>query len=371
MLSKSISVSTYLVHHNILAITENKDFIYFENLLHWQTKAKGAFAKKSWQSFEYDWPIFLRFCRCNEFKPLPAEPETIRLFILSLILYIKRTTLPDEIHADIKTIEQELGKARIIRSIAPRKIATVRRYVSTIATAHKAANAPNPVDTETVKLALKKAARVSEGNQTQRKPIRKDEIRMLRQLDGVSLRGQQDIMITLVGYETGIRCAAISRIAVEDIAWQSDGSAHIFIWRDKTDLENKGHWKYLSPDTSSRIRYWLDLNRLETGPVFRGILGNSKSIKGKLLEKAISGESIRNAMKRCMNRIGKDTKLIGAHSTRIGGAQDIREANFSMIEIMAYGGWKSPAMPMKYTEKLDVKETAMAKLLGAKKQDNI
>ena len=50
------------------------------------------------------------------------------------------------------------------------------------------------------------------------------------------------------------------------------------------------------------------------------------------------------------------------HSVRIGVAQDMVSAGFSLPEIMLSGGWKSPEMVSRYSEHLQVRKGAAAKL---------
>lgn len=50
------------------------------------------------------------------------------------------------------------------------------------------------------------------------------------------------------------------------------------------------------------------------------------------------------------------------HSGRVGAAQDLTAAGIDLPEIMLAGGWRTPAMPARYSEKLATKRGGMAKL---------
>ena len=56
------------------------------------------------------------------------------------------------------------------------------------------------------------------------------------------------------------------------------------------------------------------------------------------------------------------TEGISGHSTRVGAAQDLTAAGFGLAEIMQNGRWKTGETLMRYTEHLQARRGAMAKL---------
>ena len=52
----------------------------------------------------------------------------------------------------------------------------------------------------------------------------------------------------------------------------------------------------------------------------------------------------------------------GGHSMRVGGAQQLAMAGFSLPMIMLAGRWSDPAMVKMYIRHIDVQHSAMAKL---------
>ncbi len=61
-------------------------------------------------------------------------------------------------------------------------------------------------------------------------------------------------------------------------------------------------------------------------------------------------------------------KLSG-HSTRVGAAQDMVAAGLEVTEVMQAGGWKTPVMVARYSEHLQARRGAAAKL--AEKQGRV
>jgi hypothetical protein len=53
---------------------------------------------------------------------------------------------------------------------------------------------------------------------------------------------------------------------------------------------------------------------------------------------------------------------LSGHSTRVGAAQDLRQAGASVLDLQAEGGWRDPRMPGRYTRALDAVHGAMARL---------
>ena len=81
------------------------------------------------------------------------------------------------------------------------------------------------------------------------------------------------------------------------------------------------------------LRRWLDASGNLPGPLFRSVR------KGGIAADGISG-----------------------HSTRVGAAQDLAAAGFGLPETMVAGGWRSPEMVGRYTERQAVAGGAMARL---------
>lgn len=123
-------------------------------------------------------------------------------------------------------------------------------------------------------------------------------------------------------------------------------TAQVRIYQHKTTHNNTPLYKRISPDLYQRLQAWRDTAGIVVGLVFRPLPGSRNNLKN-LPASALSPHAIASAMKRCMARIGvTDLALIGGHSTRIGGALDIAQDG-DLQDLMRYGNWKSPAMPLR------------------------
>jgi hypothetical protein len=115
-------------------------------LLEWQALAEGAYSANALRAQKADGAIFQAFCESRGEPYLPADPKTIRAFI-------------DD------------------RVKAPKKPATVKRYVATVARVHIAAGLLNPCSSEAVRLGLQKMGRETSAWQTQARALGWKEIK--------------------------------------------------------------------------------------------------------------------------------------------------------------------------------------------------
>src|ERR1700681_2116635 len=92
---------------------------FYGRLDDWSSMAQGAFAANTVRAWKADWDIFDEYCGRLGAQSLPALPRTVREFVFDCLTKQK-------------------------------KPATIRRYVSTIGRAHRAAGVSDPTATETV-----------------------------------------------------------------------------------------------------------------------------------------------------------------------------------------------------------------------------
>lgn len=150
--------------------------------------------------------------------PLPASPATVAAFIEAC---------------------GEAGK----------KPATVRRYLATIACAHRAAKLINPNDDEDVKLALKGLYNKSPARQRQAKALGWHQIKRFLITAGEGIRADRERALLCVGYDTMARRSELVALDVEDFSFLNDGTGRVLIRRSKTDQVGEGSKAYLYPDT--------------------------------------------------------------------------------------------------------------------------
>lgn len=229
------------------------------------------------------------------------------------------------------------------------KPATVDSYVAAVAAMHRQLDIPSPADAQVVRDA-KKALRSAKGSeQRQAAPMRRRDIdRALADLGG-SLIELRDRALIALAYDTLARASELVALDVADVV-EDDDSASVRIRRSKTDQAGRGHSRFVGPDSMRYLREWIEAAGLDDeSPLFVPL---SAQGHGERLTR-------RDVARIFGRRIGGG---VSAHSARVGAAIDQRAAGLSTGEIAQAGGWKGEAMPHRYTQHLDTRESASAKL---------
>ena len=302
-----------------------------EKVRAWWRKARRVYPEATLRAWRFDWAVFLAFCKPRDLSPLPASPATIAAFI-----------------ADC--------------GAAAKKPATIRRYLSTIATAHRAAKIPNPNDDEDVKLALKALQDTTPKRQRQAKALGWHEIKRFLITAGVGIRADRERALLCVAYDTMARRREVVAMDVEDFAFMEDGSGRVIIRRSKTDQTGEGALAYLSPDTVAYLQAWLKASGINSGAVFRRLIGRGR------IGPRLQVDAIAQTFKRVAEFVGmteEEMRQVSGHSIRVGATQDMLALNIDLASVMQSGRWKTTVMPMRYGEKVQAGRGGMARTARA------
>jgi len=280
-------------------------------------KAAGAYAANTLKAWAADAKLFWAWCQAQDRTPLPAQPETVAAFI------------------------QSTG--------APRKVATVRRYLASLGALHRAAQLADPTKHQDVTLALRtqqlSKAIAGDGRQEQAAPLNYAHLEAAFAVFGDRPIDRFTRALVSVAFECLCRSEDLIRFDVEHLAVMEDGTGRLLITKGKTDQAGEGKTMYLSATTVRHLHHWLACKPHHSGPLFRPV---AKS--GVVGEARISHMAVVRAMKRAARAAGLDESGISSHSCRVGAAQDLLAEGFSLAEIMEAGRWTTERMPARYTE---------------------
>jgi integrase len=278
----------------------------------------AAKAESTRRAYRTDWEDFDRWCRRHSLIALPASPQTVALYITDLA--------------------------------ATHKPATLRRRLTVISGAHRAAGHPTPASMQEalVSETLKGIRRTLGTAQGGKRPLFTKQVRAMIRALPATPRGTRDRALLLLGFAGGFRRSELASLACEDVAETDDGLV-IRIRRSKTDQEGRGREvaaPYGShPDTCPvrGYREWLACSGVATGPIFREI-----DRHGRIGERSIHKDSIGMIVKRAVAGIGLNPADYAGHSLRAGLATQAYLNGATELAIMQQTGHRSLATVRKY-----------------------
>ncbi len=313
----------------------------------WWERAQRVYPAATQKAWRCDWAVFLKFCEPMNPCPLPATPETVATFVAQC-------------------------------RIEGKKPATVRRYLSTIALAHRVAKLVNPCADEAVQLEIKGLYNAMSARQRQAKALGWAEIKKFIDTAGQSLPATRERALVCVAYDTMARRSELIAFNLEDFDFLPDGTGRALIRRSKTDQVGEGNTAYLSRATVRYLRLWLDAAEIKEGAVFRRVIGRGTAQdlpagRGRIAER-LSVDAIAQAFKRVAKWIkmpAEEVAQVSGHSIRVGATQDLLALNIDLASLMQAGRWKTNRMPMRYGEHVLAARGGMARAAAAQGRDNI
>lgn len=278
-------------------------------------------ARNTLKAYMSDWRDFEKWCADMGKVPLPADPDTVVLYLSSL---------------------------------APvRKCSTLERRVSAITHKHKWAALPSP-NTQAVHSFLAGARRKSTARVRRKAAITTDELsrvcNYLRKKGGA--RAIRDRAAILLGFSAAFRRSDVVCPDLEDISLGPDRVA-ISLWRSKTDQEGKGREMVIPRAKRAglcvvrALAAWLEVRGDWQGPLFCEITRWGEEIEGNRM----SADTLYHALRTAAMNAGMDYRKFGSHSLRAGAATAAADDGADVFQIMALTGHKSANMAAQYVRR--------------------
>jgi integrase len=319
-----------------------KTLFYLEQ---WWQRAQGAYPPNTRKAWACDWKVFINFCGPRALCALPASPETLAAFV-----QFCRESL--------------------------KKPATVQRYLSTIALAHRVAKLMNPCDDEAVRLEIKGFTNAVGVRQRQARALGWQQIKQFLETAGESLPATRERALICVAYDTMARRSELVAFDLGDFRFLTDGTGRALIRRSKTDQVGEGNAAYLSRTTVRYLKLWLDAVEITEGAVFRRVVGRgtAKDLpagRGRIAQR-LSVDAIAQAFKRVAKWIkmpAEDVAQVSGHSIRVGATQDLLALNIDLASVMQAGRWRTNRMPMRYGEHVLAAKGGMARAAQVQGRD--
>jgi integrase len=311
----------------------------------WWERAQRVYPPNTRKAWAHDWNSFIGFCASRDLTSLPARPDTVAAYVV----FCRETS---------------------------KKPASVRRYLSTIALAHRIAKVVNPCEDEVVQLELKALTNAVSVRQRQARGLGWVDIQKFLETAGESLPATRERALLCVAYDTMARRSELVAFDLEEFNFLLDGTGRVLIRRSKTDQAGEGNSAYLSRTTVRYLKRWLDTAGIKQGAVFRRVIGRgtAKDLpdgQGRIGER-LNVDAIAQAFKRVAKWIklpASEVAQVSGHSIRVGATQDLLALNIDLASVMQAGRWKTNRMPMRYGEHVLAARGGMARAAEVQGRD--
>lgn len=226
-------------------------------------------------------------------------------------------------------------------------VATIQRRVASISKAHEMAGLPNPCRAEIVKATLSGLRRKRGTAQRQAKALLRDDLLLVLDRLGETLRDQRDRALLLLGFAGGFRRSELVALEHADIEPARQGLI-VTIRRSKTDQEGAGRRIGIPHGRTrhcpvSAVEAWLGASSIVSGPVFRPI-----NRHGHVDANPLTGDAVSVLLRERLQRAGIDPDGYSGHSLRAGFATSAAQAGVSTLKIRQQTGHASDAMLARY-----------------------
>ena len=270
--------------------------------------ARGALSANTERAMRSDLAIYAAWCAARGVSALPASAATIAAFVDAM--------------------------ARV------RAPSTVRRYVASIAAAHRALGRAKTARRDPVRRALQRMHRRTGRRQAQAKGLTGALRQRLLDAPGERLIDVRNRAL--------LRRSELVSLTVSDVLEEINGTATVLVRRSKADPEGRGATVYLARDSVGRVREWSQRSGVCDGRLFRSLC---RGVVGAGLD-ASQVPRIFKAMAKRAGVSGAVVQHISGHSTRVGAAQDMVASGIGMAAILHAGRWKTTTMVNRYGERL-------------------
>ena len=279
--------------------------------------ATALIAEETLRAYATAWKGFRAWCETNNLPSLPAEPET-------LILY-----LTDRASAGIRP-------------------ATWLKWCAAVSHYHRAAGYESPSAAPAVRRAIKGLRRRYGSAQTQKAPLLIDELRGALALLPETIRGRRDAALLLLGFAGAFRRSELAGLDVGDIEETRQGLV-VTLRFSKTDQEGRGRTVAIpfgrQPLTCPvrAVRAWRDIAAIRSGPLLRSV-----DRHGNVSKRRMHPETVAAVVKRLCAAIGLDAGRYAGHSLRAGLVTSALLAGSDDRSVMRQTGHKGREMVDRY-----------------------
>jgi integrase len=226
-------------------------------------------------------------------------------------------------------------------------VATLVRHLASISKAHEARGYANPTRSELVRATLRGIRRVKGCAQREAKPLLRDDLLLVLDAMGDSIKDMRDRALLLIGFAGALRRSELVGLDVGDIEHVRQGII-LHLRRSKTDQDGEGR-KIGIPFGRTRwcpvaaLDAWLTASGIAEGAIFR-----PGDRHGRMHGARLSGEAVSLVVRERVAAAGLEPTLYSGHSLRAGLATSAAQAGVPTWRIKAQTRHASDAMLARY-----------------------
>ncbi len=278
--------------------------------------ADASRAPSTERAYAADWRDFSTFANRIGRDRLPAEAETVALYV-----------------ADLRR--------------RGRRPATIARKLAAIAVYHRSAGHRSPAEHDVVRAVVRGTRRELGVAQRQSTALSLEGLtRVLAEIPP-DVRGLRDRALLLVGWAGALRRSELVALEFADLRFEEEGLV-IRIRRSKTDQDAAGDIVAIALGSEATtcpivaLRTWIEAAEMTSGPIFRRVRRN-----GAIGTDALTGYAVALIMAARARAVGLDGDFAG-HSLRSGFATAAARAGSTERAIMRHGRWRDSASARRY-----------------------
>lgn len=289
-------------------------------------------ASNTLRAYRADWNDFQDWCHHAHRDALPAEPDTVALYIASLAEGLK--------------------------------VSTIRRRLAAISKVHQYEGLESPTKHGIVADVLDGIKREIGYLQNGKSPLLTDDVLEMVKVQADTVSGLRNRALLLIGFAGCLRRSEIVGLDVSDCTFAEEGVV-LLLRRSKTDQFGEGIKKAIPFGRKANscpvraLRHWLDVLGESSGPVFRRVTKGQR-----VLDNRLTPQSVALIVKQSALEAGLDPSQYSGHSLRSGFATQAAISGAEERAIMEQGAWKSPLMARRYIRDANLFRNNAADSLG-------
>lgn len=250
--------------------------------------AKKSRSERTWRAYKGDWAVFEAWCQGVALTPLPAEAQTIAMFVAS----------------------------QAADGLSP---STLTRRLSAIRLVHLGAGHASAHNTIQVTEVMRGIRRDWGRPSAKKAPAIDEEIKQMADaVEAGTAKGLRDRALLLFGFAGAFRRSELVALNTWNLEEREEG-LKVTIARSKTDQEGQGQriaipWQAASAYCPVQaLKDWLTVAEIERGALFRRMYRSDKVGTGRL-----SAQSVALVIKDYAHKAGLDSSRYSGHSLRSG-----------------------------------------------------